>query len=115
VRSERGQDAIEAALVADLRTAEATFPDDPDLHPSPAGTPPAEKLDFLRVAAINTNVTTDTRSPLNQNWPGVGVAREKRRAYNRLGWLIQWGTVRMLGTAAGLREGEGLLVPRLLP
>jgi transcriptional regulator with XRE-family HTH domain len=119
VRSERGQDAIEAALVADLRTAEATYPDDPDLHrlirecqtrsprfaqlwsqgavgqhlhdhktithplvgditldcdvltvpgadlkivvyTAPAGTPPAEKLDFLRVTAVNIHVTTDS-------------------------------------------------------
>ncbi|MDP9843371.1 Tn3 family transposase [Streptosporangium lutulentum] len=26
------------------------------------------------------------------------LAREKRRLHNRLGWSIQWGTVRMLGT-----------------
>lgn len=25
-------------------------------------------------------------------------ARTKRRGYNRLGWAVQWGTVRMLGT-----------------
>jgi transcriptional regulator with XRE-family HTH domain len=122
VRSERGQGAIEAALVADLRTAEATYRDDPDLrrligecrthsprfaqlwsqgavghhlhdhktitHPligdvtldcdvltvpgadlkivaytAPTGTPPAEKLDFLRVTAIPAAVTTNTPQP----------------------------------------------------
>ncbi|MBV9026946.1 MAG: Tn3 family transposase [Streptomycetaceae bacterium] len=26
------------------------------------------------------------------------IARSKRRSYNRLGWAVQWGTVRMLGT-----------------
>ncbi|KIF77358.1 XRE family transcriptional regulator [Streptomyces sp. 150FB] len=116
VRSERGPDAVEAALVADLRTTEATWPDDPDLHrlirdcrthsarfarlwsqgavgrqlhdrktishplvgditldcdvltvpgadlrivayTAPAGTPPAEQLDFLRVTAVNTHLT----------------------------------------------------------
>ncbi|WP_160150806.1 DUF4158 domain-containing protein [Nonomuraea solani] len=25
-------------------------------------------------------------------------ARKKRRKHNRLGWSVQWGTVRMLGT-----------------
>ena len=25
-------------------------------------------------------------------------AASKRRAHNRLGWAVQWGTVRMLGT-----------------
>lgn len=28
----------------------------------------------------------------------LALAREKRRLHNRLGWSIQWGTVRMLGT-----------------
>lgn len=32
VRSERGEESVEAALVADLRTAEATYPDDQDLN-----------------------------------------------------------------------------------
>ncbi|MFC4008708.1 helix-turn-helix transcriptional regulator [Nonomuraea purpurea] len=32
VRSERGEDAVEAALVADLRAAQATYPDDPGLR-----------------------------------------------------------------------------------
>ena len=32
IRSERGQEALEAALVADLRTARGTFPDDPRLR-----------------------------------------------------------------------------------
>lgn len=27
-------------------------------------------------------------------------ARTKRRGYNRLGWAVQWGTVRMLGSPA---------------
>ncbi|WP_242432635.1 hypothetical protein [Streptomyces sp. Root1310] len=31
-RSERGREALEAALVADLRTAQGTFPDDPRLR-----------------------------------------------------------------------------------
>ena len=31
IRSERGQEALEAALVADLRTSQGTFPDDPRL------------------------------------------------------------------------------------
>ena len=26
------------------------------------------------------------------------IARQKRRRHNRLGWSVQWGTVRMLGT-----------------
>jgi transcriptional regulator with XRE-family HTH domain len=120
VRSERGQDAMEAALVADLRAVSATWPDDPGLHrlihecrtssarfaqlwsegavgqhlhdqktithplvgdvtldcdvlvvpgadlkivvyTAPAGTPPAAKLDFLRVTAVNAHITTDAQ------------------------------------------------------
>ncbi|GAA1994325.1 DUF4158 domain-containing protein [Catenulispora subtropica] len=29
---------------------------------------------------------------------GDPTPREQRRGYNRLGWAVQWGTVRMLGT-----------------
>ncbi|SEH02951.1 protein of unknown function [Nonomuraea solani] len=29
---------------------------------------------------------------------GLVEARKKRRKHNRLGWSVQWGTVRMLGT-----------------
>ncbi|MFI8093791.1 DUF4158 domain-containing protein [Streptomyces sp. NPDC086080] len=28
----------------------------------------------------------------------LGLARAKRRSATRLGWAVQWGTVRMLGT-----------------
>ncbi|MFI6450553.1 DUF4158 domain-containing protein [Streptosporangium amethystogenes] len=30
--------------------------------------------------------------------PVSGTARQKHRRPNRLGWAVQWGTVRMLGT-----------------
>ncbi len=32
------------------------------------------------------------------NAAALEVARTKRRRHNRLGWVVQWGTVRMLGT-----------------
>ncbi|WP_353961756.1 DUF4158 domain-containing protein [Streptomyces sp. NBC_01619] len=28
----------------------------------------------------------------------LAMARTKRRSHNRVGWAVQWGTVRMLGT-----------------
>jgi len=32
------------------------------------------------------------------NAEALELARMKRRRHNRLGWAVQWGTVRMLGT-----------------
>lgn len=32
------------------------------------------------------------------NTEALELARTKRRRHNRLGWAVQWGTVRMLGT-----------------
>ena len=31
--------------------------------------------------------------------PALEAVRSKRRRHNRLGWSIQWGTARMLGTS----------------
>jgi hypothetical protein len=42
-------------------------------YTAPAGTPPAEKLDFLRVIAINAHVTTDSLRPAESG--SISVAR----------------------------------------
>jgi len=42
----------------------------------------------------------------------LALARSKRRRHNRLGWSIQWGTVRMLGTF--LTDSDPAAVPQVV-
>jgi hypothetical protein len=44
--------------------------------------------------------------------PALEAVRSKRRRHNRLGWSIQWGTVRMLGTF--LTESDPVGVPQIV-
>ena len=44
--------------------------------------------------------------------PALEAVRSKRRRHNRLGWSIQWGTVRMLGTF--LTESDPVGVPQVV-